>query len=81
MNEASESPVSYAQDIRPLFRERDIDSMRRARQLDLASHAEVVAHADDILNRLETGDMPCDGSWPAANVDLFRRWIDQGKQP
>lgn len=81
MEDIPESTVSYAQDIRPLFRERDVDSMRRARQIDLASYAEVAARADDILNRLEAGEMPCDGAWPAEKVDLLRRWIDQGKQP
>jgi hypothetical protein len=79
MQDVSESTISYAQHIGPLFRERDIDSMRRA-NLDLASYADVAARADQILEKLEAGVMPCDGAWPAEQVDLFRRWMDQGKQ-
>jgi len=73
--------VSYATDILPLFRQRDIDTMRRVRQLDLGSYADVSAHASDILDRLEIGDMPCDGAWPAENVELFGQWIADGKLP
>ncbi len=80
MDGSSEPTVSYERDIRPLFRERDVDSMRRARGLDLASYDEVSAQADHILERLEAGNMPCDGAWPVENVDLFRRWISEGKQ-
>jgi len=81
MNQNSEGYVSYARDIRPLFRQRDIDSMRRVRGLDLASYSDVVAHAGDILDRLEAGNMPCDGAWPSSQVGLFRQWMDDGKQP
>lgn len=73
--------ISYATDVLPLFRQRDIDAMRKVRQLDLGSHADVSTHASDILDRLEIGDMPCDGAWPAENVDLFRQWIADGKLP
>jgi len=73
--------VSYVTDVLPLFRQRDIDAMRKVRQLDLASHTDVSAHASDILDRLEIGDMPCDGAWPAGNIDLFRQWIADGMLP
>jgi hypothetical protein len=46
---------------------------------DLWSHDDVSVHADAILERLRAGTMPCDGAWPAAQVDLFHRWIDNGK--
>ena len=64
-------------DIKPLFRERDRDSMRFA--FDLWSLDDVSTHADAILDRLEAGTMPCDGAWPAERVAVFRRWIDAGK--
>jgi hypothetical protein len=35
-------------------------------------------HADAILGRLEDGSMPCDRSWPDAQVEVFRRWIQAG---
>ena len=39
---------------------------------------EVVQNKDAILDRLVDGDMPCDGSWPAEQVELFRSWIADG---
>ena len=69
--------MDFEKDVKPLFRERDRESMRFA--FDLWSLADVSAHADAILDRLEAGTMPCDGAWPAEHVDVFRRWIDAGK--
>jgi hypothetical protein len=46
---------------------------------DLWSYDDVSQHADAILGRLQEGTMPCDGSWPQAQVDLFRRWAESGK--
>jgi hypothetical protein len=79
MDGSSESTVSYARDIRPLFRDRDVNSMRTAK-LDLASYDEVSARADAILEKLAAGKMPCDGAWPEEQVELFRRWISDGKK-
>jgi hypothetical protein len=28
---------------------------------------------------LRSGKMPCDGAWPASQVDKLQQWIDQGK--
>ena len=69
-------PVSYAADVKPLFRERDRTSMLR--HFDLWSFDDVSAQASAILARLEDGTMPCDGAWPADRVDVFRRWIAEG---
>ena len=69
--------LSFARDIRPLFRDKDRDSMRRA--FDLFDYSDVSAHADAIVNALRGGSMPCDGAWPAAEVATFQRWIDAGK--
>ena len=73
--------VSFARDIRPLFRNSDIASMKRVSRLDLSDHTQVSAKADQILSRLEAGDMPCDGAWPDHQVKLFKEWIDDGKKP
>jgi len=73
--------ISYANDIRPLFRKFDIDSMIKARGLDLSNYGQVSAKADSILSRLADGDMPCDGAWPAKDVETFRQWIKDGKLP
>jgi Ferritin-like len=72
-----DEPLDFEEHIKPLFRERDRDSMRFA--FDLWSLEDVSTHADAILARLEAGTMPCDGAWPAEQVAVFRRWIDAGK--
>ena len=69
--------MHFDEDIKPLFRERDRDAMRRS--FDLWALDDVATHADAILDRLEAGTMPCDGAWPAERVADFRRWIDAGK--
>jgi hypothetical protein len=69
--------LSYQTNVKPLFRERDRESMRFA--FDLWSYDDVSSNANAILDRLRAGSMPCDGSWPEAQIDLFARWIDEGK--
>jgi len=69
-------PVSYAADVKPLFRDRDRASMLR--HFDLWSYDDVSTHAPAIFSRLEGGTMPCDGAWSADRVDVFRRWLAQG---
>jgi hypothetical protein len=71
--------VSFEAHIKPLFRPADRNSMTFA--FDLWSCADVQAHATDILGRLSSGTMPCDGAWPEENVDVFKRWIESGFQP
>jgi hypothetical protein len=65
---------SYERDIRPLFRQEDVESMSFA--FDLSSYDDVREYAEDIYERLEEGTMPCDQAWPTERVQLFRRWID-----
>lgn len=72
-----DEPMHFEEDVKPLFRERDRDSMRFA--FDLWSLDDVSTHAAAILHRLEAGTMPCDGAWPAERVAVFRRWFDAGK--
>lgn len=64
--------LHFDENIKPLFRERDRDSMRFA--FDLWSLDDVSTHAGAILERLDAGTMPCDGAWPAERVAVFRRW-------
>jgi hypothetical protein len=71
--------ITYAQDIRPLFRDRDINSMSFA--FDLSSYDDVRANAEAIHGKLAAGTMPCDGAWPAENVERFRTWMDNGTPP
>jgi hypothetical protein len=71
--------LSFAKDIRPLFRDRDIQSMQFA--FDLASYEEVRTHADAIYATLAAGQMPCDGAWAKEDVRRFRSWLDTGALP
>ena len=71
-----EQSLSFEQDIRPLFRERDVKSMSFA--FDLASYDDVRQNAEPIYARLANGTMPCDGAWPEEDVERFRAWIDAG---
>jgi hypothetical protein len=69
--------LSFASDIKPLFRDKDRDSMRRA--FDLFDYDSVSEHADAIVGAVRSGKMPCDGAWPADRVETLQRWIDAGK--
>jgi hypothetical protein len=69
--------ISFAHDIRPLFRQKDRESMLKA--FDLFSPSDVADNADAILHELRSGQMPCDGAWPESDVDTFQRWMDAGK--
>jgi len=71
--------VSFAAHIRPLFRDRDLQSMSFA--FDLGSFDDVREHSAAILGRLRSGSMPCDGAWPEEQVDVFSRWTETGCQP
>jgi len=74
-------PVSFASDIRPLFRDTpDVDSMKDY-GLDLSSYDQVKAQAEKIYETLDDGSMPCDAPWPAEQVALFKRWMDEGMAP
>jgi hypothetical protein len=74
-------PLSFAKDIRPLFRDNpDVQTMKRF-GLNLASHGDVKAQAENILARLLDGTMPCDEPWPKERIELFRRWVDEGSAP
>ena len=70
---------SFATDIQPLFRERDRRAMTF--MFDLWDHGAVKSNAAAILASLQAGEMPCDGAWPAEQVERFRSWIEGGCQP
>jgi hypothetical protein len=72
-------PVSFDAHIKPLFRDRDRQSMSFA--FDLWSADDVRAHATGILQRLQDGTMPCDGAWPADQIAVFERWTTTGLRP
>ena len=71
--------LSFAGDIRPLFRDSDVNSMSFA--FDLASYEDVRTHGEAIYATLAAGRMPCDGAWPDDDVQRFRAWLDGGARP
>jgi hypothetical protein len=72
----AQAEVRFESDIRPLFRDGDVKAMSFA--LNLASYDDVRENAEAIYERLADGSMPCDGAWPAEQVQRFRAWIDAG---
>ena len=69
--------LSFERDVKPMFRDKDRDSMLSA--FDLFDYADVADNADAIVGSLRSGQMPCDGEWPASQVDTLQQWIDAGK--
>lgn len=75
------SLLTFERDIKPLFRPKDRDSMLRAFDLhdnDDVVEDDVVEDAEAILGVLRSGQMPCDGAWPADQVDKVQVWIEGG---
>jgi hypothetical protein len=73
-----EGRLSFEQDIKPLFRERDRGAMMSVAKFDLWSYEDVSARSEAILGRLEDGSMPCDQAWPETQVGRFRDWVRTG---
>lgn len=71
--------MSFAADIRPLFRDEDRASMDFA--FDLWSYEDVKANAALILERVEDGTMPCDEPWSEDRIQRLRDWIAEGSRP
>lgn len=74
---AEDDKPSFERDIKPLFRTKDRDAMLAA--FDLFDYEDVVERADAIVASLRSGQMPCDGAWPAEQVDKLQQWINLGK--
>jgi hypothetical protein len=70
---------SFATDIRPLFRDKDVEEMRFA--FDLSSYDDVRANATGIYTRLSDGSMPCDDAWDGDKITLFLQWMNEGYAP
>jgi hypothetical protein len=71
--------LNYATDIRPLFREEDIDCMgSMGIELGNAAWMCVPANAQEVYRVVADGSMPPDEPWPADRVALFKQWMDAG---
>ncbi len=70
--------LSFAKDIRPLFRDDPDVSAMKDYGLDLSSHEDVKKQAKAIYQTLVDGSMPCDKPWPAEQTARFKQWMDEG---
>ncbi len=62
-----------------MFREFDRTEMEWA--FDLWNYDDVKENAEAILERLETGEMPCDGEWTEEQIEQLRTWMREGTPP
>jgi hypothetical protein len=71
--------LSFATDIRPLFRDEDIECMKSYEvDLDDPVWMCVPANAQSVYGAVSTGTMPPDDLWPPDRVSLFKKWMDEG---
>lgn len=67
---------SFAADVAPMFREKDVTAMTF--MFDLHDYDAVRDNADDILEAVSGGSMPCDAPWTDDQVTVFRGWMADG---
>jgi hypothetical protein len=71
--------LSFATDIRPLFRDGDIKCMGSSGvNLDDPAWMCVPANAQNVYGQLSAGAMPPDAPWPPDRISLFKKWMDAG---
>ncbi|HVP81125.1 MAG TPA: hypothetical protein VMV04_24815 [Thermodesulfobacteriota bacterium] len=72
--------LSFASDIRPLFRDKDIKAMKPM-GIDLSSYEDVKKHIRDIYARLSAKGMPCDEPWSDGHLQKLKEWMQSGMAP
>lgn len=77
-SQASVSAPSYTTDIRPLFRDFDVETLRRFDNVDLHNVDSVRTSAEMLRQRLQAGTLPYDACWSSKQIKLFDRWVDGG---
>jgi hypothetical protein len=71
--------LSFATDIRPLFREGDIECMKPdGVDLDDPAWMCIPANAQRVYGAVSAGTMPPDDPWSDERVSLFKRWMEAG---
>ncbi len=68
--------ASFAGDIRPLFRDKDIQAMTF--MFDLSRYDDVKENADGILETVANGGKPCAEAWSTEQVSSFKAWMGEG---
>ncbi len=79
--DAGATGTSFARDILPLFRPKDIEHMTDL-DLDLSEHDAVRAKARAIARRVAGGARPMppppDQRWTKIQIELFEQWVAEG---
>ena len=80
-------PVSFKNDIRPLFRQIDVDHMKPAGVLlddypYMSDASNNHKHAQAVLDAVASQSMPPGGPfWSHTMLDLFKKWMSDGYKP
>ena len=74
----SKNKPGFKEDIRPLFRENDIEEMKDISGFDLSDYDDVRKWANLIYERIADQTMPCDEPWSEEKLGLFKNWLDSG---
>ena len=72
---------SFSANIRPLFTEEDIYSMKNIGGFDLSSLEDVRANAAKIYLRLSSKTMPLNRPWRDNQINMFKKWMNTGMTP
>jgi len=71
--------LSFATDIRPMFRDGDVACMKPAGiALDEAAWMCVAAYAQLVYGAVAAGKMPPDAPWGSEKVAVFKEWMEAG---
>lgn len=75
--------VSFSKDIKPLFRQVDIDHMKvHGVKLDDYQYMSDATNAQAVQNTLVRQTMPPGGPfWTPEQLDLYEKWKSDGYQP
>ena len=76
MTGETDGPAGFETHIKPLFRERDQTGNGPR---STSGPTTTSANTPMPSSRLREGTMPCDGSWPPAEVDRFQQSVESGK--
>ena len=80
-------PVSFARDIKPMFRQIDIEHMKRFKVLlddytYMSDPSNDHSNAQDVEDRLVKKSMPPGGPyWSDQQLAIYRQWSSDGYQP
>ena len=72
--------VGYESDIRPLFREFDVEILQRLDGIDLDDVESVRVRGEELRERLHKGSLPYDACWSDDLINLFDCWLDGGME-